>query len=894
MASLRVTQSLDDLLTAKELSRKATGILGRKAVSEKHRLKIAQDIGADWEILATDIGVCDVEVSDIKQVHTQEVERSIALMTRWHQLYGSDATYLKLMNGLMQIGRKDLVESLLGEMIDKLRTRPRRLLSAMLLIIIVFAALVMLFFTSTTHSTLPMRPLAGDVYSIIEFSQKSLNTMSDNESSSYNVQPMESRSHSSNDSATKCNPPNFDLPTIHHDDFFVGRENDISMVVSMMANTHIININGAPGIGKSTLAIHVGYELLRNGTSVRYINMDEKISLFKESINSNEGFSSTVVHDSEQMEEIKSVIEIDIQSLQVIQHILDSNKSFSHEKSRSFVQELRNWIGNIRCPTVLILDNCDDILVSASRDNFINLIYSLIGQSQLHVIIVSTQKLILLESFRYWIVSNLSVSASVYFLDQLVMPVIDTSYLVVVAELVEGNPLALKIVGKLLNLHGEKVVQEIHEIKEELRENPLNVLDKATIQKEKFRPVLDVAFARLGELKECGYVLGLFPGSFDKNAGMAVTSANCFESYTQHSLLDEYYLAYNQRYQMHRLIREYVKEKVSNTSVIAFNKDFGKYYQEFLLKFTIKANLNRYDKHSLSLETHNFDLLKDLLMQIKQQSAKQLAIMAFLANENHLKLEELYDYFDLYMDKLSDICRILSPTTCGGFYSYAVKYLYQKCKCETLSEYMLLVNVFHSSCMNVFDCRVVDQINTLCQESKYEVLCTQLSHTEKAFIQLVMNTCHCDFLGPFSRLVINFIVLCAFLIMAVIFYYLCNMKVPHWPILCMLVPLFILSIFMITQFVDCIILLIASTFEFDPLNPLVVQVVNKKLCITVSTIIIWFLLFLCIRREYYKIQKEFKWTHVIFCIITISLTIFIDLYICKIQFLICHFLPICL
>ena len=413
-----------------------------------------------------------------------------------------------------------------------------------------------------------------------------------------------------------------------------------------------------------------------------------------------------MVHDSEQMEEIKSIIiEIDIQSLQVVQHFQHSNKSFSHDKNRTFVQELRNWIGNIPCPTLLILDNCDDILVSASRDDFIGLIYSLIGQSQLHVTIVSTQKLILLESFRYWIVSNLSVSASVYFLDQLVIPAIDTSYLVAVAELVEGNPLALKIVGNLLNLHGEKIVHEIHEIKEELRENPLNFLDKATIQKEKFRPVLDVAFSRLGELKECGYVLGLFPGSFDKNAGMAVTSANCFELYTQHSLLDEYYLAYNQRYQMHRLIREYVKEKVSNTSVMTFNNDFAKYYQEFLLKFAIKSNLNKYDKHSLSLETHNFDFLKDLLMQTKQQSAKQLAIIAFLAIENHVKLEELHDYFNLYMDKLTDVCRILSPTTCGRFYSYAIKYLYQNCKCETLSEYIiLLVNVFHSLCINVFDC----------------------------------------------------------------------------------------------------------------------------------------------------------------------------------------------
>ena len=83
----RMTRSLDDLLTAIGLSRKVTQIFGRKAVSEEHRLKIAQDIGADWETLAIFIGVSDVEVSDIKQVHTREVLRSFTLMRRWHQLY---------------------------------------------------------------------------------------------------------------------------------------------------------------------------------------------------------------------------------------------------------------------------------------------------------------------------------------------------------------------------------------------------------------------------------------------------------------------------------------------------------------------------------------------------------------------------------------------------------------------------------------------------------------------------------------------------------------------------------------------------------------------------------------------------------------------------------------
>ena len=242
------------------------------------------------------------------------------------------------MNGLMQVGRTDLIESLLGGItadelqkltiiVDNLqKLRELRSNKYLMILLMVASISLVLFFISITYPTLPMgwkRPLAGDGYNIIEFSRKLLNTMSNDESSSY-IQTMES--HSSNDSATKCNPPGFDLPTIHHNDFFIGRGNDISMVISMMAYAHIININGAPGIGKSTLAIHVGYKLLRNGTSVRYINMGEKISLFKGSMNSNERFS-TVVHDLEQTEEIESVIEIDIPSLQTVESRRSCEKS---------------------------------------------------------------------------------------------------------------------------------------------------------------------------------------------------------------------------------------------------------------------------------------------------------------------------------------------------------------------------------------------------------------------------------------------------------------------------------------------------------------------------------------------------------------------------------------
>ena len=67
-----------------------------------------------------------------------------------------------------------------------------------------------------------------------------------------------------------CSSPESDLPIIHL--LFVDRENQVLL---RMARAYIVNINGAPGFEKSTLAINVGYEIVKNGTSVRYINVED-------------------------------------------------------------------------------------------------------------------------------------------------------------------------------------------------------------------------------------------------------------------------------------------------------------------------------------------------------------------------------------------------------------------------------------------------------------------------------------------------------------------------------------------------------------------------------------------------------------------------------------------
>ena len=64
---------------------------------------------------------------------------------------------------------------------------------------------------------------------------------------------------------------------------FVGRESDVRNVTDILVSNRvsIVGISGSPAFGKSTLAIHIGYEVVKNHITVGYINADED-DLFSE------------------------------------------------------------------------------------------------------------------------------------------------------------------------------------------------------------------------------------------------------------------------------------------------------------------------------------------------------------------------------------------------------------------------------------------------------------------------------------------------------------------------------------------------------------------------------------------------------------------------------------
>ena len=716
----------------------------KRSTIEDHRNKIAQKVGGDWESLAIFIGVPPEDVDDIKDKYREPLARRLAMMRRWHELWGKEATYLRLVEGLRQIGRRDLIEFVVGilncQQPDNylralinlrqswLKEVTMQALRAIIIIMIVLV-IFMIFMTFDTVNIIYHKPVpkVSDYHSTEK--NQVTNTTSHPERVAFDH------------GKRNCSFPESDLPIIHP--LFVGRENDVYQVLRKVARVHIVNINGAPGFGKSTLAIHVGYEIVKNGTSVRYINIEDKLSSIVNQMQKSEetagSNTESDVHLERKSSSSRSLIEFSRSSLSVSIR----GKSL-RGKNESLFEQLQRWSETVKCTSVLILDNCDDILVGTFRHKFLTLINSLVLKSHflLHIITVSCEKLLYVNSFESWTVRELNQSASVQLLDKLA-PAMDNESLTSVAELVEGCPLALKVIGQLLHIYGAPLINKVEK-------KLITVLDKPSVQEQRFRVIMDVAFNRLGDLKDCGYVLSLFPGSFDERAGDAIVQEECLETYLKHSLLNDYSLAFNYRYKMHRLIKEYLQEKMSLSANTNFVARFKKHFETMLLTYAIKQEIDDTEKYYvLSLESHNFNYLRELLLTDTHLSAEELAVLAFLFDIKFIQLEELHRYYALYIKNIREVCLLLTPKLCGQMYKKIVKHMYQQCRCETFTAY--IHNYCISPCMEHFQCEVVSVLQDL-----YTSGVLQLSNNESSYINLVVAL-HCN-RGYFNSVFMSYLI----------------------------------------------------------------------------------------------------------------------------------------
>ena len=394
---------------------------------------------------------------------------------------------------------------------------------------------------------------------------------------------------------------------------FVGRDDDVRNITYLLFHSlaKMVHIYGLPAVGKSTLAVHVGHKMVSRGVAVRYINMDDshisKSSYISEPV-------QTVDNDW------KTSKELVVSSNITLSWYSPSQKEFVSATTQALIE----WAKGLSNITLLILDNCDLLLkINTERENsFLRVLDALSKASPyLHTVTTSRLKLNLLDAKPYKL-KPLDSEFAIELL-QLFAPIVTLNDSRMINELVDGIPLALKIVGSLVS-----ITRPPNLIIKELQQNLIQTLTPEDIRPEtqKLRPVLRLSFNYLhSDTQECALYLSHFPGSFSQEAALHIlsnctnsTSTGCMRNLTDSSLLDLYFYAGQNRYQFHKLIKEFLIDikyhdnQILDASMIRFNSSFVLYYAQLLHNFITFYNQMPYDDENIGrfeYESHNFDCL---------------------------------------------------------------------------------------------------------------------------------------------------------------------------------------------------------------------------------------------------------------------------------------------
>ena len=203
------------------------------------------------------------------------------------------------------------------------------------------------------------------------------------------------------------------LPVIWEEEVFIGREDEVQLLTNWIENSPVstISIVGSPGFGKSTLAIRVGHEITeKGGIAVHYADLYEVVDV----TTLNEKMTDLVLGEKRQSSE-----------------------------------DLFRWASKLRVPTLLIFDNCDELL-HKHKDAFQNLVKKLVKQSQfLKLMLTAKQMISFLDSFKNFTLRELTSESAANVLLKLSNSLNRTMALEI-ARLVGNVPLALQVVGSFL------------------------------------------------------------------------------------------------------------------------------------------------------------------------------------------------------------------------------------------------------------------------------------------------------------------------------------------------------------------------------------------------------------------------------------------------------------
>ena len=363
---------------------------------------------------------------------------------------------------------------------------------------------------------------------------------------------------------------------------FVGRELSKREIIQEILKPRppIISIVGPPGIGKSTLVIHIGHAMVADGMLVSYVDMSE--------VSSKQALAEKILAGASGTEVIKNVT---VERLYVWARGLPVNQA-----------------------TLLILDNCDVILHDTT--DLQTVAEKLLESSpRLKILITSRTKVLQLDQFTYEL-KNLSSEASCTLLHRVTYhDDLNSTTCKSIASLTGNVPLALQVVGAILNdAHSPDVMTIVRNLEQDL----ISTLSPEDLPVEKrVSASINLSYRYLTpQLQKIGRYVADFPGSFDQEAACSILTNNsitCSEIKYLEDLVKRSLLEYDRRrnrYQFHTLIRQFFlavsKEATGENETKHFLIRFQSFYTTVLQTLTEQFNDNHVQALTkLDTERHN-------------------------------------------------------------------------------------------------------------------------------------------------------------------------------------------------------------------------------------------------------------------------------------------------
>ena len=198
----------------------------------------------------------------------------LALLRKWTDKYGPSATYRNLAKSFYDAGKPGLVETVFENMTcdhqQNTSTIPRTTVSSRFSS---YTWTFLYFFIVLVLSVLPYFFEADNSQNNSHFASQSPSSVSAGRGYSEGTEVGRIGCCNKTSEVAPNNLPDLPGP-------FIGRGKDVENINHLLhfaehSHTKMVHIFGLPAVGKSTLAVHVGYEMARRGVVVRYINAEE-------------------------------------------------------------------------------------------------------------------------------------------------------------------------------------------------------------------------------------------------------------------------------------------------------------------------------------------------------------------------------------------------------------------------------------------------------------------------------------------------------------------------------------------------------------------------------------------------------------------------------------------